>query len=346
MFNPKLSSMDIKRALAQYMGSVSEREKEEVNREISEGSHPSREYFIMLVISAIIATVGLLTNSVAVIIGAMLVSPLLLPVIGISLGAVRGDFRLFYRALEAEAKGIIFVVALVVALTLIIPNAEITSEILVRTHPTPLDLMVALASGAAAAYALSKKNIGATLPGVAIAVAVMPPLSVVGIGFALRRLDIAIGGLLTFAANIVAINFAASAVFWLLNFSPRWSLSAEKETLQKLKTSAVLLLVIFIPLAWIMWQSIEDVNTRSTIEKVMTYQLDGISGAQLTAIGFEHAKNGAIAVSASIDSPTGITNQKADEMRLALEKNLHAQVILDLRVNLVNLITSENSGTP
>ncbi len=252
--------MDIKSELGKYLGSISDEEKDAVYKEISGGSHPTNEFFIMLVISAIIATIGLLTNSVAVIIGAMLVSPFLIPVIGISLGAVRGDVALFRRAIEAESKGILLVIALVILLTLLIPNASITSEILLRTHPTPLDLVVALASGAAAAYALSKKSIGAALPGVAIAVAVMPPLSVVGIGFALRRPEVAIGGLLTFLANVVAINFAASAVFWLMNFSPKISLTAEKETMSRLKTSAVLLLIIPLPLAWIMWGS---VNTDS-----------------------------------------------------------------------------------
>lgn len=336
--------MGIKSALAQYLGTLGDKEKEDICREISDGSHPSKEYFIMLVIAAIIATIGLLTNSVAVIIGAMLVSPLLLPVIGISLGAVRGDFKLFYRAIEAEAKGILLVIALVAVLTLIIPGAEITSEILLRTRPTPLDLMVALASGAAAAYALSKKSISAALPGVAIAVAVMPPLSVVGIGFALRRPDIAIGGFLTFAANIVAINFAASVVFWLLNFSPRWSLSAEKETMGKLRTSAILLLVILIPLAWIMWQSIETVSTRSTIEKVLTYQLDGISGARLTGTEFGHGSGGDLIIYASIESPVEITPQKAGEMRTALEKNLNTKVTLNLRATKISLIASEKPG--
>src|SRR3989338_3145539 len=166
-----------------YFGTISDEEKKEVLAQISAGSNPSIDYFVMLVISALIASIGLLTNSVAAIIGAMLVSPLLLPVIGISLGAVKGDLKLFRTAVEAEAKGIAIVLVLVTVLTLVVPNAAVTSEILLRTHPTPLDLIIALASGAAAAYALSKKSIGAALPGVAIAVAIMPPICVVGIGF-------------------------------------------------------------------------------------------------------------------------------------------------------------------
>lgn len=332
--------MDVKSELGKYLGSVSEEEKEAVFAEISAGSHPTREFFIMLVISAVIAAVGLLTNSVAVIIGAMLVSPLLIPVIGISLGAVKGDFSLFRTAIEAEAKGIAIVIALVVVLTLLVPNASITSEILLRTHPTPLDLVVALASGAAAAYALSKKSIGATLPGVAIAVAVMPPLSVVGIGFALRRPEVALGGALTFLANIVAINFAASAIFWLMNFSPRWSITAEKKTMERLKTSAVLLLIILLPLAWIMWGSVSADSTRATIESVLASQLDGIPRAELAGVQFEQGKSGQLMITAAINSPKEITQEKADEMKNALEKKLGSKVELSLKVSQIKVVSS------
>jgi len=322
------------------LGQIADEEKEAVYSEIAKGSHPSNEYFIMLVISAIIATVGLLTNNVAIIIGAMLVSPLLIPVIGISLGAVKGDFGLFRRAIEAEAKGVALVIGLVILLTLIIPNASITSEILLRTHPTPLDLLVALASGAAAAYALSKKNIGATLPGVAIAVAVLPPLSVVGIGFALRRFDVAVGGTLTFLANIVAINFAASVIFWLMSFSPKRSDDKEKELKGKLKTSAVLLLVISIPLAYIMWQSVSTDSTRATIGNVLNSQLDGIADSRLAGFDFEVQKDGSVSVTATIDSPMEISQAKAGEMRVALEKNLKTPVTLKLKVNRITLVES------
>jgi len=158
--------MDIILWLKGYLGGISQKEKDAICAEISGGSHPTNEYFTMLVISAIIATTGLLTNNVAVIIGGMLVSPLLMPIIGISLGAVKGDFELFSSAIEAEAKGVAIVIVLVAILTLMVPNAVVTGEILMRTAPTPLDLFVALASGTAAAYALTRKGISAALPAI------------------------------------------------------------------------------------------------------------------------------------------------------------------------------------
>ena len=321
-----------------YFGRLGAKEQAQVYSEVKAGANPSNEYFVMLVISSIIATIGLLTNSVAAIIGAMLVSPLFTPVIGLSLGAVKGDFLLFRGALEAEVKGVFLALAIVILTTLFIPNAGVTGEIQLRTHPTFLDLVVALASGAAAAYAMSKKKIGATLPGVAIAVAILPPISVVGIGFALKLPAIALGGALMFIANVVAINFAASIIFWLMGFSPQWSLFAEKETLHKIKTSAILLLLISIPLTWIMLDSISVANTRTTIREVLTAQLDGIVEARLVEYEFQTGQDGIMAVTASISSPKEITPDKATEMRLALEKNLGTRVSLSLRVDELKLI--------
>jgi len=331
----------IKEFLGNYFGEISSEERGEVYAQISAGSSPTKDYFIMLVIAAIIATLGLLTNSVAVIIGAMLVSPLLMPVLGIALGAIKGDIGLFRTAIEAEAKGAAMVIFLVAAITLLVPNAGITSEILLRTHPTPLDMIVALASGAAAAYALSKKSVGVTLPGVAIAVAIMPPLSVVGIGFALRMPEVAFGAALTFISNVVAINFAAILVFWLMGFAPKLSPSTEKETKSRIKTSGVLLILILLPLGWIMYDTLHKDNVRVVIEEVLGAQLDGIPHSRLVDMSFEYGAGGKIIISATIESSRTIDDGKAEEMRHALEKNLKTDVELDLRVDEIKLVRSQ-----
>ncbi len=329
---------DIEDFCKKFVSEINEKEKQKVHDEISAGSRPSKDYFIMLVLSVMIATLGLLTNSATVIIGAMLVSPLLTPILGISLGAIKGDLHLFRQGIESEVKGITLALGIAIIITLILPNTTITNEILSRTHPTPLDLVIALASGAAGAYAICRKNISTTLPGIAIAVAVMPPVSVVGIGVALKRPDVAFGGLLMFAANVIAINLAGSFMFWLMGFSPRWSKWAEKKTMDQLKTSAILLLIILVPLAWIMWESINTANTEVTVERVLNSQIEGIEQARLVEYGFEKGGNGALKISATIDSPKEITLEKTDEMRIALEKNIGTKVELDLKVNEVKWI--------
>lgn len=325
-----------------FIKEISEEEKTEAYEKIKTGIVLSNDFFVMLVLAIIIATLGLLMNNTAVIIGAMLVSPLLTPVLAISLGVVRGDVELFRRGLESEIKGAVLAVIVSIIITLIMPGPIITSEILARIRPTPLDLFIALASGAAGAYAMSRRTVSATLPGIAISTALLPPLGVIGVGIALKMPEIAIGGTLLFLANIIAIDFAASFVFWLLGFSPKWSVETEEETMKKLKVSTILLLVILIPLGWFMWESIRTAETQATIERVINAQIEGIEQARLVEFDFE-LNNGFMKISVTIDSPKAIMQEKAEEMRVALEKHLKTAVDLDLKVNEVTWIRAEHT---
>ncbi|MCL7454243.1 MAG: universal stress protein, partial [Anaerolineae bacterium] len=146
----------------------------EVYKAIRDGAQPSVDFFVMIGLSAAIAAIGLLQNSPAVIIGAMLVAPLMAAIFGLSLGVVRGDPRLLRRAFTATLQGMLLAIAVAALLTLIIPENGLPGEVLNRTRPTLLDLGVALASGAAGAYALCRKEVSAALPGVAIAAALVP----------------------------------------------------------------------------------------------------------------------------------------------------------------------------
>ncbi len=324
---------EIEKFVKNLLEEIDEPRKEEVTRQLEESANPCKDFFIMVVLSAVIATLGLVMNSPAVIIGAMLVAPLMTPIMAISLATVKGNLNLFRKAVEAEIKGIILAVMLATVLALFIPNAGATSEVLARISPTPLDLLVALASGAAAAYALARPNIGAALPGVAIATAIMPPLCTVGVGIALRRYDIALGAFLLFAANIIAINLAGSLIFWLLGFSPVWSEISRKDMISKIQTSALLLLLVLAPLAWIMYDSMSQTSMRNAVDEVLNAQISGIEQAKLSYFAVEHGKNGGpLHVSATIESPKQITADKAGEVRVALEKKLGTPVQLDLKV--------------
>ena len=130
------------------------------------------------------------------------------------------------RALGTLALGMLLAVGLSAALgQLVVPFGidlveQLPAEIVGRTKPTLFDLVVALAGGAAGSYALAQPRLSATLPGVAIATALMPPVCVVGLGLALGRPEVATGALLLFLANFVAIVFASSLVFLSLGFAP------------------------------------------------------------------------------------------------------------------------------
>ncbi len=309
-------------------------QKEDVYETLDSGSRPSSDYFIMVSLSAIIATVGLLINSPAIIIGAMLVAPLMLPILSISLASVKGDLRLFWRAFEAEAKGMIFAVfiAFIIAylLNYIIPLTSIPSEIALRTEPTSLDLFVALASGAAGAYALSR-GLNATLPGVAIATAVLPPLSVMGIGLGVHRPELALGGFTLFLSNAIAINFAGSVVFWLVGFNPKWSATAEKETARRLLISLALLLIISIPLAFFLYTNVTTESTKSTIERVITEDI-GVRSELVSATSGIDPETGVFTVTATILSPNEYEKKDTSKLREKLVKELNRPLNLNLNV--------------
>ena len=205
---------------------LSAEDRAEVDTQMRKAAQPNVNFFVLITLAATIATLGLLLDSTAIIIGAMLVAPLMSPIVSLAMGIVEVDFDLIRIAAEAAGKGILvaIVIALlvtIVATAIIAPAPINTNEIYGRTNPNLLDLVVALASGAAAGYALSRREVGAALPGIAIAVALVPPLCVVGYGIAVEDFDISTGALLLFMTNVVAIVLAAGFVFLMLGFRPQ-----------------------------------------------------------------------------------------------------------------------------
>jgi uncharacterized hydrophobic protein (TIGR00271 family) len=185
------------------------------------------KFFCLLVLAAAIATFGLLGDSVAVVIGAMIVAPLMLPIMGLAFSVGIGDRSAILSSLLVSLAGIVTAVGVGFVLTLPIAritNPEAIQQVMIRTSPHLLDLMAALATGLAGAFALSRKDVSDTLPGVAIAVSLVPPLANAGILFALGEPGLAAGSLLLFGTNYVAILLTGALVFVVMGF-PRAALS-------------------------------------------------------------------------------------------------------------------------
>jgi uncharacterized hydrophobic protein (TIGR00271 family) len=195
-------------------------ERAAVYRDIWHSTRPRTDFFVMMILSAVIATLGLLLNSAAVIIGAMLVAPLMSAIIAIGLGVIQGNLTMIRVAARAIIRGAFLAVLVGFLVAILASSRAPTTEILSRAHPSLLDLAVALVSGAACAYALCRKDVSASLPGVAIAAALVPPLTTVGIGLALGSLAIAGGAALLFLTNLTAISIAGALIFLWLGFGP------------------------------------------------------------------------------------------------------------------------------
>lgn len=149
-----------------------------VYEETATGSEPGSRFYIMVAVSTLISGFGLIADSTAVVIGAMLVAPLMTPIFGISLALVRGDTQLFRNSVQAEIVGVLAAIAMGYLLGLVImlinPIQEATPEMLARTKPNLFDLFVAVLAGFAGTYALIDEKISPALPGVAIATAIVP----------------------------------------------------------------------------------------------------------------------------------------------------------------------------
>lgn len=276
--------------LFETLPTLSRVEQVSIYKQVQSGARPDVDFFVMIGLSAIIATYGLLQDSSAVIIGAMLVAPLFTPILALSLGIVRGDIRLLRLAVESTLKGVALAIGLAIFLTAISPLRTVTHEIAARTHPNLFDLAVALASGAAGAYAVARKDVATALPGVAIAAALVPPLGVVGIGLAIGDPSIAGGGGLLFITNLIAITLVSSITLLLLGFRP--TARAERERLRfGLVASLVLLTIIAIPMAVVFVDSVQESRVRHMIDEVLTQQLGNKSDIELGDFSFEVQDN-------------------------------------------------------
>ena len=312
---------------------------------IFEDVNPDRYYFVMVVLSCTVATYGLLSNSTAVVIGAMLIAPLMGPILGGALAVATNSNPLLKISARTEALGAVTAIVFATFLTLVLPHAELTPEIMARTAPTILDLVIALASGAAGTYAMCVKPQGATLPGVAIATALMPPLCVVGIGLAKQDFSVVSGSFLLFLANMIAINVAAIAMFELAGFSrDSWQdgahhITNEKKKIYRILYPVIFLLIISVPLGFIMYKTYNHANTEKIINLSLTESLDSIAPHSTLISTDYQEESGQINVRAAfrttkIIAPENIRQmENILELRLGMPVSVNADVVLVQKVN-------------
>lgn len=227
-------------------------------------------FTIMLTLSVVVAVMGLSLNSAAVVIGAMLLAPLMQPVL--AAGACL-SIALFTKSLIALAKvaaATAWCIAIAYAISWTLPAAELTPEVLARTQPDIKDLVVALAAGAAGAYATVRSDVSSSLPGVAVAVALVPPLGAVGITLERGEFEFARGAMLLYTTNLAAIIFAGIVVFVGTGFVPPRRLS---ENLLRLTAAGVglvaVVIVIAVPLYRTSLTAIERNTEQQAVDEIV-----------------------------------------------------------------------------
>ncbi|MFJ2667064.1 DUF389 domain-containing protein [Nocardia fluminea] len=179
-------------------------------------------FWIMLVLSAVIAISGVIGNSTATVIGAMIVAPLSIPILGVALGVVTGRGPLLGRSLLLVVSGIVVVVALGFLFAQLLPNPVnvlSNAQVVGRTSPKLMDLTAAIATGLVAAIAITRRDVGDVLPGVAIAISLVPPLGVVGVCLGSHAPALAGGAFVLFASNVVAMIITSTIVLLIAGYA-------------------------------------------------------------------------------------------------------------------------------
>ncbi len=256
-------------------------EHETVRRKIHEGASLSVPYLVMNALAAVVASYGLLENSTAVVIGAMIIALLLGPITGLALALVDGDQSLLRRALLAEVCGVLLVLAIGFLIGKVHGAMPLGSEIMGRTAPNILDLVIALAGGAAGAYATTSPRLSAGLVGVAIATALVPPLCSCGICVAHGLYREGGGAFLLFLTNFVAIQAVTSLVFWLNGFH-RLAHLDRNSLLRRFAPSATLLVALAVFLGRSFQQTLAQETLRSQAEKIVGKAIQDNGAANLT----------------------------------------------------------------
>lgn len=201
--------------------------RESLYEEVEKNAQLDTGFLVLVVLSTVVAAIGLMENNVAVVIGAMVIAPLLGPNLALSLGTALGDITLMRKSAQTLFAGILLAVALSAGLGLLWPAGATSHELMLRTEAGLDSVALALASGAAAALSLTT-GLSSVLVGVMVAVALLPPTATLGLMLGQGQTGLAVGAGLLLAINIVCVNLASKIVFFIKGIRPRTWVEKEK----------------------------------------------------------------------------------------------------------------------
>lgn len=305
----------------------------EIHQEADESRRFDVVYFAMLVLSSLIALLGLLLNSPAVVIGAMLISPLMGPILACGLALTAADWDIGKKAARNVALSVVEAIVITALATRLSPLREVTPEIMARTNPNLMDLLIALFSGIAGTLALTSRKTGMTiLPGVAIATALIPPLATVGYGIGTAQWPIASGALMLFLTNFAAIVLSAGLVLLLVGVRPQSAVADRQHFIARYRIAiAVLLLLgLSVPLMRTLRSAAQEVHLRAEISNLLRKRLSSSEERQLDRVTLQIAK-GHVAVAAIVQTSRFIEPKEVQALQSELTRLIGRPVRLELQ---------------
>ena len=262
---------------------MTEAKRTAVRESVASGAALNGSYVAMNLAAALIAGFGLIENSPAVIIGAMLIAMLYGPIVGIALGLAEANLHLLRRGLLAEVVGALLVLAAGLLIGISTRDLTIGGEILSRTSPNLLDLLIALVGGLAGGFTFVSTGLSGVVVGVAIATALVPPLTTCGILLARQLPNAAAGAFLLFLANFTAIALGATIVFLLAGHRPAAADQSKKVLAPRLVCLALVLLLAFHLNGTLRRASAQSIM-QSNIRKALAQEVAKIPGARLVDV--------------------------------------------------------------
>lgn len=297
-----------------------------LNRSLWRGAEPSFNYHIMLFLSGVIASLGLLAGSTAAIIGAMIVAPLMGPIVSMAFAITVGNRRLLKRASLSVFTGATLTVLTAYFICRLVGINTLNPEILERTSPTLIDLAIGLAAGAAGAFAKTRREVADALPGVAIAVALVPPLSVIGIGIALWSWPVASGSILLFLTNLAGIILSGGLVFIWQDYG------SMKRAKRGLTASTLVVLLLGIPLGFSMRDLIIEERARSYISSLIRQETYTFRNTNIRRLQV-NSDNDTLAINLEVAAPeNSISENQINMVHRFLETKLEQPLRLNVSV--------------
>jgi uncharacterized hydrophobic protein (TIGR00271 family) len=291
-------------------------------------------YLVLILGSCVIATLGLLTNSAAVIIGAMIIAPLMLPIRGLAFGALEGDVLLFRKALTAIVVGTVLAIALALVVGYFVGLPEFGSEIISRSRPTLLDLGIAVAAGGISGFAKVQPKISGSLAGTAIAVALMPPICVIGLGLSQGNMALSLGAALLYITNLLGITLSCMLTFLLTGYA------LLRRARKALTWALALTVILIVPLGLSFFELIRqarlEVNLRrALLDRTVTFQRVTLLNANVNWLANPPE------VRLSIRAQEPVTQKQVTLLEEFLAKQMGQPFILIFEVGNIEEVRSE-----
>jgi uncharacterized hydrophobic protein (TIGR00271 family) len=300
-----------------------------------EGPRRLSRFFALMAFATTIAFFGIVGDSTAVVIGAMLVAPLMTPLMGTSLAMVMGWPRRVTITGLVALSGIALTIGLSILFGWIVGfeiSSELNTQVASRIQPTLIDLMIAIAAGGAGAFAMSRPDVSDSLPGVAVAIALVPPLAVVGLMISQNEWSEALGAMLLFTTNLVAILLVGALVFVMTGVVPMFQLTQNSKRIRLSLGMAAILAVLVVAVLGVSTESFnaEIAGTKSANEAVDQW----LEGTEMTAISVIAGTSEVVVIVTGPDEPPPV-----EELASSLEEELGETI--DVEVNWIPRTTYE-----